>query len=108
LKKHIINHLAIQQAFNIKLAFVKFLSHLFYFNLTNKPPALMKRHFILSFFLLIAIYASAQKAGLKGVINDTASNEKLVNATIALLNAKDSTLWNFSKSAAGLPAPTQP
>jgi hypothetical protein len=61
----------------------------------------MKSNFTLLFFLLIGIYASAQKAGLKGVINDTSANEKLVNTTISLLRAKDSTLYKFIRSKQG-------
>jgi hypothetical protein len=37
---------------------------------------------------------------IKGIVADTASNSKLHNATISILNAKDSTLYKFSRANA--------
>lgn len=43
--------------------------------------------------------ALAQNTGtLKGVVADTANNSKLHNATISILNAKDSTLYKFTRA----------
>src|SRR6478736_7871213 len=61
----------------------------------------MKKNFILIFFLLLTLSVSAQKAVLKGVITDTSSKENLVNSTITLLKAKDSTLYKFTRSKEG-------
>ncbi|MFT4155639.1 outer membrane beta-barrel protein [Parafilimonas sp.] len=58
----------------------------------------MKKNSILLFFLLVSMYASAQKATLKGVITDTASRQNLYNSTITLLHAKDSILYKFTRS----------
>ena len=52
-------------------------------------------------FLLIGIYASAQHSSLRGIINDSSANQKLVNTTITLLKAKDSTLYKFTRSKEG-------
>ncbi len=48
--------------------------------------------------MIIGFYASAQKATLKGVVNDTTSNQKLSNATVSLLHAKDSILYKFTRT----------
>lgn len=40
----------------------------------------------------------AQKASIKGVINDTTNKEHLTNSVIALLHAKDSILYKFTRS----------
>ena len=61
----------------------------------------MQKNFILVFLLLTTLCTSAQKAILKGVITDTSSKENLVNSTIALLKAKDSTLYKFTRSKEG-------
>ncbi|MBV9962647.1 MAG: TonB-dependent receptor [Parafilimonas sp.] len=58
----------------------------------------MNKIYTALFFLLIGFSASAQNATLKGVINDTSSHQKLVNTTITLLRAKDSTLYKFTRS----------
>lgn len=52
---------------------------------------------ILIFFLTI-FQLSAQNSQIKGVITDTTSKENLFNAVIALLRAKDSVLYKFSRS----------
>ncbi len=51
-------------------------------------------------FVMLASYASAQKAILKGAVNDTASNQKLSNATLCLLHAEDSILYKFTRTDA--------
>jgi outer membrane beta-barrel protein len=62
----------------------------------------MNKNLTLLFFcLFFSFIASAQKASLKGVIEDTTAKEKLVNTSIALLNAKDSTLYKFTRSKPG-------
>ena len=62
----------------------------------------MSKKLILSFYcLLLVAFASAQKASMKGIIEDTTANQKLVNTTISLLRAKDSTLYKFTRSKQG-------
>ncbi|MCR8559027.1 TonB-dependent receptor family protein [Mucilaginibacter sp. BJC16-A38] len=49
--------------------------------------------------LLFTFSASAQNPfSIKGAVVDTASNAKLVNTTISVLNAKDSTLVSFTRA----------
>lgn len=60
----------------------------------------MKQSFT-AFILLASFYCSAQNSTLKGVINDTSAHQKLVNTTITLLHAKDSTLYKFTRSKEG-------
>ncbi|MDP9077313.1 MAG: TonB-dependent receptor family protein [Bacteroidota bacterium] len=49
--------------------------------------------------LLFTFSASAQNPfSIKGAVVDTASNAKLVNTTISVLNAKDSTLVGFTRA----------
>jgi len=56
---------------------------------------------LLSIFLLFSLHLSAQNAySVKGAIVDTAENAKLVNASISVLNAKDSTLVTFTRAVA--------
>lgn len=54
--------------------------------------------------LIVMCYSSAAYAQnpftIKGVVADTASNSKMHNATITILNAKDSTLYKFTRAAA--------
>ncbi|SOD20298.1 outer membrane beta-barrel family protein [Pedobacter xixiisoli] len=50
-------------------------------------------------FMLITCAAFAQTSSVKGVIADLSSNAKLKNATVSLLNAKDSTLYKFTRAA---------
>ena len=45
------------------------------------------------------LFAQSQYA-IKGIVADTASNSKLHNATITILNAKDSTLFKFTRANA--------
>jgi len=53
------------------------------------------------FFCLGSFFLSAQNPySIKGRIVDTASTVKMVNATIAVLNAKDSTLRKFTRAGA--------
>ena len=62
----------------------------------------MSKKITLSFYcLLFVALASAQKASMKGLIEDTTANQKLVNTTISLLRAKDSTLYKFTRSKQG-------
>lgn len=49
-------------------------------------------------FLLFTSTALAQRNFIKGLITDTASSAKLQNATIVILNAKDSTLYRFVRA----------
>src|SRR3982751_1644185 len=62
----------------------------------------MKLKFALFCSLLVIVFsASAQKASVSGVVIDTSADQKLVNTTIALLKAKDSTLYKFTRSKEG-------
>jgi hypothetical protein len=59
--------------------------------------------FILSLltFCLLSYASVAQNAySIKGTVTDTASNAKLANTTISVLNAKDSTLYKFARASA--------
>jgi len=57
---------------------------------------------LLSFIFLFSFRSTAQNLyAVKGDIVDTAENAKLVNASISILNAKDSTLVSFTRAAAG-------
>lgn len=52
------------------------------------------------FVCLSTISAFAQNGyGIKGHIADSASNGKMLNTTICILNAKDSTLYKFTRAA---------
>ncbi len=56
---------------------------------------------LLSVILLFSLRLSAQSTYLvKGDIVDTAENVKLTNASISVLNAKDSTLVTFTRAVA--------
>ncbi len=63
----------------------------------------MHKNFTLFFcsLLLFIVTASAQKATLKGIIEDTSAHVQLVNTTISLLRSKDSTLYKFTRSKEG-------
>lgn len=50
-------------------------------------------------FLLFSYSAFSQTNSAKGVIIDISSNAKLHNATVSVLNAKDSTLYKFTRAA---------
>jgi hypothetical protein len=65
----------------------------------------MKITILLSFLcLLFAFPVVAQNTySVKGVIVDTASKTKLVNTSISVLNAKDSTLQTFTRTGIGGP-----
>src|ERR1700694_5347503 len=65
----------------------------------------MKITILLSFLcLLFAFPVAAQNTySVKGVIVDTASKAKLVNTSISVLNAKDSTLQIFTRAGIGGP-----
>ncbi|HEY0176851.1 MAG TPA: outer membrane beta-barrel protein, partial [Pedobacter sp.] len=57
--------------------------------------------FVLSLLLLIQIKVSAQNSySIKGAVVDSASNIKLVNSSISVLNAKDSILCKFTRAVA--------
>ncbi|MBS1747742.1 MAG: TonB-dependent receptor family protein [Bacteroidetes bacterium] len=62
---------------------------------------MFKKFTLFSCFIFIVTVCSAQKASLKGVIEDTTAKQKLVNTTIALLRAKDSTLYKYTRSKTG-------
>jgi hypothetical protein len=52
-------------------------------------------------FCLLSYASVAQNAySIKGTVTDTASNAKLANTTISVLNAKDSTLFKFARATA--------
>jgi hypothetical protein len=56
---------------------------------------------ILALLLLCCGYNLAMAQNpytLKGIVADTANNSKLHNATITILNAKDSTLFKFARA----------
>jgi hypothetical protein len=56
---------------------------------------------LLASFFLLTLAASAQNPySVKGSVIDTASNAKLVNTSISVLNAKDSTLVSFTRAGA--------
>ncbi|MGV3545622.1 MAG: carboxypeptidase-like regulatory domain-containing protein, partial [Pedobacter sp.] len=54
---------------------------------------------IISAFLLFSYAAFSQNNSIKGAIIDISSNAKLHNATVSVLNAKDSTLYKFTRAA---------
>lgn len=59
----------------------------------------MKTRLLVLIFLGISGFLQAQNMGsVKGIIVDTASNIKLVNASVMVLNAKDSTLVQFTRA----------
>lgn len=49
--------------------------------------------------LLFTTIAFAQNHPVQGIVADISSNAKLKNATISVLNAKDSTLYKFTRAA---------
>lgn len=60
----------------------------------------MKKLSLALFLCFCCMYLSAQNSfQVKGVVADTAANLKLRNATISILNAKDSTLYKFTRAA---------
>ncbi len=60
----------------------------------------MKKTFLsLIILLLFTVIAKAQSNSVKGFIIDLSSNAKLHNATVSVLNAKDSTLYKFTRAA---------
>lgn len=61
----------------------------------------MKIKLLLIIVLLLPFFsASAQTNTIKGVVEDISSNAKLKNATVSILNAKDSTLYKFARADA--------
>lgn len=56
----------------------------------------MQRKFILLFFSLITLSALGQRATVKGILTDTVSKQPVANATISLLQKKDSSLISFT------------
>lgn len=60
----------------------------------------MKRTLLLLTLVLIFSVARSQTNSIKGVAVDLSSNAKLHNATISVLNAKDSTLYKFTRANA--------
>ena len=70
-----------------------------------------KSPLLLLVLLLMAVYGFGQKASLKGMVSDTSSKQNLSNAVVAVLRAKDSVLYRYTRSnakgmfsLAGLPA----
>ncbi|MEP6597742.1 MAG: outer membrane beta-barrel protein, partial [Ginsengibacter sp.] len=61
----------------------------------------MRKFYTLIIFLFILSAVSAQQASVKGVITDTSSKQNLVNTTVTLLRAKDSSLYKFTRSKEG-------
>lgn len=60
----------------------------------------MKFYFLLSLsFLLFVGSVFGQGYGVKGSVNDSVEHVKLINASVAILNAKDSTLVTFTRAA---------
>ncbi|MCJ0742132.1 outer membrane beta-barrel family protein [Pedobacter montanisoli] len=55
---------------------------------------------LLCCYLIIGITARGQNNSIKGIVEDVAAKVKLTNATISILNAKDSTLYKFTRAAA--------
>lgn len=53
----------------------------------------------LAVLLLIGTFAYSQVNSIRGSVTDLSSNVNLKNATISILNAKDSTLYKFSRVA---------
>lgn len=53
---------------------------------------------VISVCLLLSIKSFSQNASLKGSVKDTLNNQNLSNAVIALLHAKDSVLYTFTRS----------
>ena len=47
---------------------------------------------------IACVHCAAQNGVLKGVVEDTSANQKLINTTITVLHAKDSTLYKFTRS----------
>jgi len=61
----------------------------------------MKSLILLLTFCSLSYISLAQNAySVKGTVTDTASNAKLANTTISVLNAKDSTLYKFTRASA--------
>ena len=61
----------------------------------------MKSPYLLLFFWLLTSATFAQTAySVKGSVADTAANIKLINTSISVLNAKDSTLRRFTRAGA--------
>jgi len=61
----------------------------------------MKLYYLLFLFCLITSASFAQSGySVKGSVADTAANVKLANTSIAVLNAKDSTLRKFTRAGA--------
>lgn len=50
--------------------------------------------------LILSVVAHAQNHSIKGIVEDVAAKVKLTNATISVLNAKDSTLYKFTRATA--------
>ncbi|WP_410220248.1 outer membrane beta-barrel protein [Pedobacter sp.] len=55
---------------------------------------------LLCCYLIIGMTARGQNNSIKGIVEDVAAKVKLTNATISILNAKDSTLYKFTRAAA--------
>lgn len=59
----------------------------------------MKKHLLLIFLLSVSITTLAQKDGMvRGLVTDTSSKQALAEATVTILNAKDSTLVSFART----------
>ncbi|MES2417898.1 MAG: TonB-dependent receptor [Bacteroidota bacterium] len=61
----------------------------------------MKKLSLVLFLCFYGLILFAQNPfSIKGIATDSASNSRLQNATISILNAKDSTLYKFTRAAA--------
>jgi hypothetical protein len=53
---------------------------------------------LLLLFIGCSVAFAQNPYSIKGIVADTANNSKLHNATISILNAKDSTLYKYSRA----------
>ncbi|MEP0480956.1 MAG: carboxypeptidase-like regulatory domain-containing protein, partial [Nonlabens sp.] len=56
----------------------------------------MRLFFVAIFLMAFSISSQAQQFTIKGIVNDSLTNEKLLSATVYLESAKDSTLITYS------------
>ena len=58
----------------------------------------MKNGLLCIFFLFLSFSMYAQRVQIKGIVNDTINNQKVERASVLLLRAKDSVLYQFTRS----------
>ena len=58
----------------------------------------MKQKLLLFIFFICSTYVYAQTGSIKGTITDTLNHQKLAKTVVALLRAKDSVLYTFTRS----------